>query len=303
MPSFYPLPPLPPDRPQTAANCCHRCLRRPCHRRLRLTPPSLQPLLRRQHHGCRCSCSWRPCRRCKFLSGFNDNGSPPLLLLARRQLTCDGVDVGGHPHRRVPPSSAAVTTTLLLCCPSPTCLASSNPSPLLSCRPLPARLAPPPLPPPSCHVVCRLPTARKHCHRLVPASFFSSSPHPLSLNCPLHTLAAASVRTLLPPLSPQSPPHQRTKVPILAKKAMMFSSAVVHFLVRGMLLESPTGHLAPRGGRTDQVAWERSSAGNELINQDRYVRHHLPPHNSANRPTHQMRGGNQKLLAMGISMK
>jgi hypothetical protein len=30
--------------------------------------------------------------------------------------------------------------------------------------------------------------------------------------------------------------------------------------------------------------------------------HHLPPHNSANRPTHQMRGVIQKLLAMGINM-
>jgi hypothetical protein len=97
---------------------------------------------------------------------------------------------------------------------------------------------------------------------------------------------------------------------ILAKKATIFSSAVAHFLARGMFLETPTGHLAPRHGRTnaprrgrtDQVAWERPPAGNELINQDGYVRRHLPPHNSANRPTHQMSGGNQKLLAMGISM-
>jgi hypothetical protein len=83
---------------------------------------------------------------------------------------------------------------------------------------------------------------------------------------------------------------------------MMFSLAIAHFLAQGMLLESPTGHPAPRCGRTDQVAWERPTAGNELINQEGYVRRHLPPHNSANRPTHQMRGGNQKLLAMGISM-
>jgi hypothetical protein len=119
-------------------------------------------------------------------------------------------------------------------------------------------------------------------------------PSPLSLNFPLHTLAATSVRTLLPPMSPQSPPHQRTKVPILVKKAMMFSLAVAHFLVQGMLLESPTGHLAPRRGRTNQVARERPPAGNEPINQDGYVRRHLPPHNSANRPTHQMRGGGTK---------
>jgi hypothetical protein len=127
-------------------------------------------------------------------------------------------------------------------------------------------------------------------------------PHLLSSNCPLHTLAAISVRTLLLPLSPQSPPHQQTKAPILAKKAVMFSLAVAHFLAQGMLLESPIGHLAPRHGRTNQVARERPPVGNELINQDGYVRRHLPHHNSANRPTHQMRGGNQKLLAMGISM-
>jgi hypothetical protein len=84
---------------------------------------------------------------------------------------------------------------------------------------------------------------------------------------------------------------------------MMFSLAVAHFLAQGMLLESPTGQLAPRRGRTNQVARERPPAGNELINQDGYVRGHLPPHNSANRPTHQMSGGNQKLLAMGINMK
>jgi hypothetical protein len=199
----------------------------------------------------------------------------------------------------------------LLCRPPPACLASSDPSPLSSCRPLPARLAPPPPPPPSRHVIRRLPVACKNCHRLVPASSFSSSPHPLSSNCPLHSLAAASVRTLLPPFLPQSPPHQRTKAPILAKKATMFSSAFAHFLARGMLLETPTGHLAPRRGRTDapprghtdQVARERPPAGNASINQDGYVRRHLPPHNSANRPTHQMSGGNQKLLAMGISMK
>jgi hypothetical protein len=107
---------------------------------------------------------------------------------------------------------------------------------------------------------------------------------------------------LLPPLSPQSPPHQQTKAPILAKKATMFSLAVAHFLARGMLLETPTGHLAPRRGRTNQVARERPPAGNESINQDGYVRRHLPPHNSANRPTHQMRGVIQKLLAMGINM-
>jgi hypothetical protein len=91
---------------------------------------------------------------------------------------------------------------------------------------------------------------------------------------------------LLPPLSPQSPSHQQTKVPILAKKAMMFSLAVAHFLAQGMLLESPTSHLAPRRGRTNQVARERLPAGNELINQDGYVCHHLPPHNSVNWSTH-----------------
>ncbi len=144
---------------------------------------------------------------------------------------------------------------------------------------------------------------RKHCHRLVSASSFSSSPHPLSSNCLLHTLAAASMRTLLLPLSPQSPPHQRTKVSILAKKAMMFSSAVAHFLARGMLLESPTGHLAPRPRPHRPGGAGKAPAGNELINQDGYVCRHLPPHTSANRSTHQMRGGNQKLLAMGISMK
>jgi hypothetical protein len=259
-------------------------------------------LPRRQHRGRRRSCSRRPRRHCKSLSGFDNDGSPPLLLLARRRLSRDGGDVGGHPHGRVPPSSATATMTLLLCRPPPACLASSDPSPLASCRPLPARLAPPPPPPPSRHVIRHLPTACKHCHRLVPASSFSSSPHLLSSNCPLHTLAAASMRTLLPPLLPQSPPHPRTKAPILAKKAMLFSLAVAHFLAQGMLLESPTGHLAPRRGRTNQVARERPPAGNESINQDGYVRHHLPPHNSANRPTHQMRGGNQKLLAMGISM-
>ncbi len=302
MPSFDPLPLVPPDQPQTAATCCHRCHCHRRHRRLHFTPP-LQPLSRRQHRGCHRSCSWRPCCCCKLLSGFDDDGSPPLLLLVRRQLTCNGVDAGGHPHGWIPPSSATAMTTLLLCHPPPACLASSNPSPLSSCCPLPTRLAPPPPPPPSCHVVRRLPTVRKHCHRLVPVSSFSSSLHPLSSNCPLHTLAAASMRTLLPPLLPQSPPHQQTKAPILVKKAMIFSSAVAHFLARGMLLESPTGHLAPRRGHTNQVAQERPPPGNESINQDGYVRRHLPPHNSANQPTHQMRGGNQKLLAMGISMK
>jgi hypothetical protein len=187
----------------------------------------------------------------------------------------------------------------MLCRPPPACLTSSNPSPLSSCCPLPVRLTPPPPPPPSRHVVCRLPTIRKHCHHLVPASSFSSSPHPLSLNCPLHTLATARMRTLLPPLSPQSSPHQRTKAPILVKKAMIFSLAVVHFLVRGMLLESPTGHLAPCRGHTNQVAQERPPAGNELINQDGYVCRHLPPHNSANQPTHQMTGGGPKATCYG----
>jgi hypothetical protein len=229
MPSFDPLPPVPPDQPQTAANCRRRCLRRRCRCRLHLMPP-LQPLPRRQHRSRRRSCSWRPSRHCKSLSGFNDNGSPPLLLLERRRLTHDSVDIGGHPHGRVPPFSAAPTTTLLLCRPPPACLASSDPSPLLLCRPLPARLALPPLPPPSCHVICCLRTARKHCHCLVPMSSFSFSPHPLSSNCQLHTLAAASMRSLLPPFLPQSPPHQQMKAPILAKKTMIFSLAVAHFL-------------------------------------------------------------------------
>jgi hypothetical protein len=207
MPSFDPLSPVPPDLPQTAANCRRRCHRRRHRRRLRLTPP-LQPLTRRQHRGCHRSCSRHPRRHCKSLSGFDDDGSPPLLLLARWRLTRDGVDVGRHLHGRIPPSSTTATTTQLLCGPPPACLASSDPSPLLACCPLPACLAPPPPPPPSRHVVRRLPTACIHCHSLVPASSFSSSTHPLSSNCPLHTLAAASVRTLLPPLSPHSPPHQ-----------------------------------------------------------------------------------------------
>jgi hypothetical protein len=77
---------------------------------------------------------------------------------------------------------------------------------------------------------------------------------------------------------------------------MMFSLAIAHFLARGMLLESPTGHLAPRRGHTNQVTRERPPAGNESINQDGYVRCHLPPHNSANRPTQQMRGGTKSYL-------
>jgi hypothetical protein len=108
---------------------------------------------------------------------------------------------------------------------------------------------------------------------------------PLSLNCPLPTLAAASVRTLLSPLLPQSPPCQQTKAPILMKKA---------------------------SGSTDQVARERPLlAMNQSIRMASVsefgqsaggIRHHLPPHNSANRPTHQMRGVIQKLLATGINM-
>ncbi len=170
MPSFDPLPPVPPDRPQTAANCHRRCLRsrrRRCRRRRLHLTPSLQPLLRRQHCGhCR-FCSRHPSRHCKSLSDFDDDGSPPLLLLAQRRLTCDGVDVGGHPHGRVPPSSADATTTLLLCRPPPACLASSDPSPLSSCRLLPACLAPPPPPPPSSHVVRRMPTAHAGVHHLL----------------------------------------------------------------------------------------------------------------------------------------
>ncbi len=167
MPSFDSLPPVPPDRPQTAANCRRRCLRRRRRRRLCLMPP-LQPMPRRQHRGHRCSCSRRPNRRCKSLSGFDDDGSPPLLLLARRRLTRDGVNVGGLPHGRVPPSSAAATRTLLLCRPPPACLASSDPSPLSSCRPLPARLALPPLRPPSRHVIHRLPAAHAGVRHLLP---------------------------------------------------------------------------------------------------------------------------------------
>jgi hypothetical protein len=158
MPSFDPHPPVSPDRPQTAANCRRRCHRRRRRRRLRLTPP-LQPLPRRQHHGhCR-SCSRRPRLHCKLLSGFKDDESPPLLLLARRQLTHDGVDVGGHPHGWIPPSSAAAMMTLLLCRPPLACLTSSDPSPLFACRPLPARLAPPPPPPPL--LSCCLPPAHR----------------------------------------------------------------------------------------------------------------------------------------------
>ncbi len=167
MPSFDPLPPVPPDRPQTAANCRRCCLHRRCRRRLRLMPP-LQLLPRRQHRGRRRSCSRHPSHHCKLLSGFDDNWPLPLLILARWQLTRDGDNVGGHPHGRVPPSSAAVTTTLLLCRPPPACLASSDPSPLLSCCPLPARLAPPPPPPPSCHVLRRLPAVHAGVRHLLP---------------------------------------------------------------------------------------------------------------------------------------
>jgi hypothetical protein len=128
-----------------------------------------------------------------------------------------------------------------------------------SCSPCPAHL-----PPPAGHVVRRLPATHKHCHCLVPASSFSSSPHLLSSNRPL----AASVRTLLPPLLPQFFHCQRTKAPILAKKATMFSTAVVHLLVRGTLLESPTSHLTPCCGCTNQVVLERPPTGDELINVD-----------------------------------
>ncbi len=158
MPSFDPLPPVPPDQPQTAANCRRHCLCHCCRRRLRLMPP-LQPLPRRQHRGCHHSFSQRPCRCRQSLPGFDNDGSPPLLLLARRQLTRNGVGVGGHPHGWIPPSSAAVTTTLLLCCPLPACLASSGPSALLPCRPLLARLAPHPPPPPLSS--CCLPPAHR----------------------------------------------------------------------------------------------------------------------------------------------
>jgi hypothetical protein len=72
------------------------------------------------------------------------------------------------------------------------------------------------------------------------------------------------------------------KAPILAKKATMFSTAMAHLLAQGTLLESPTGHLAPHRGRTDQVAQERPHVGDESINQNGYVCHHLPPYNSSN---------------------
>jgi hypothetical protein len=168
-------------------------------------------------------------------AGFN--------MIHQQQLMRNGVDIGGYPHGRAPPSSAATMTTLLLCHPLPASLASSTPSPLLSRCPLPAHLAPPPLPPPSGHVVCRLPAAHKNCHRLVPASSFSSSPHLLSSNCPLPTLAAASMKTLLPPLSPQSPPCHQRKALILAKKATMFSMAVEHLLLLGTLWNHPPATL------------------------------------------------------------
>ncbi len=125
----------------------------------------------------------------------------------------------------------------LLCCLLPTCLASSAPLPLLLCCPLPACLGPPPPTPPSCHVVCHLPTVRQHCHRLVTAS--SYSPRLLSLSCPLPDLVAASSRTSPPPLLPQPPPCKQTKVPILAKKAMAFATAVAPLLVQRTLLELP----------------------------------------------------------------
>jgi hypothetical protein len=76
----------------------------------------------------------------------------------------------------------------------------------------------------------------------------------LSSNHPPPTLAVASMRTLLPPLLPQFSPCQQSKTPILAKKATMFSMALAHLLEQGTLLESPTSHLAPCCGHTNQVA-------------------------------------------------
>ncbi len=123
----------------------------------------------------------QPCRHlilflhhCQSLQGFEDDGSPPLILPVQWQLKRNGVDVGRRLHRRIPPSSAAKTKTLLLCRPPPACLVLSAPSPpccvvyfllalpcpapsarpLLSCCPPPAQRAG--TSPPPCHRVLLL---------------------------------------------------------------------------------------------------------------------------------------------------
>jgi hypothetical protein len=137
-----------------------------------------------------------------------------------------------------PPSCCVVRRPLALCVrPLPHLVVLST-----SCSPCPA----PSPPPPSCHVVRHLPAARKHCHHLIPASSFSSSPHLLSSNCPLPTLAAASMMTLLLPLSPQSPPCQQTKRPSLQRKPQCFQRPWRTFSREGRCWNHPLAisHLA-----------------------------------------------------------
>jgi hypothetical protein len=166
-----------------------------------------------------------------LLHGFDGNRPLTLLLPAQWRLTYDGVDVGRHLHGQVPPLSTTAMTTLLLCCPPPSCLTLSTPTPLSLCCPLPPRLAPPPLPPPSCHIVRHLPTAWQFFHCLFTAS--SYPPCLLSLSCPLPALDALSMRTLPPSLLPQPSPLQQMRAPILVKKATAFATAVVPLLVQG----------------------------------------------------------------------
>jgi hypothetical protein len=217
--------------------------------------------------------------------------------------------------------------TLLLCCPPPACLALSNPSSLSSWRPLPAHLAPPPPPPPSRHVICRLTAAHAGVRHLLPPQRQPSccivrrplasrclTPPP---SCCVVRFSLASLRPLRPPTLVMSSAACPSRMQVYAifccqdnNPLVVSSAARLPRVVRPLPPETPTGQLAschsrtdaPRRSRTNQVAQERPPAGNELINQDGYVCRHLPPHNSANRPTHQMSKGNQKLLAMGISM-
>jgi hypothetical protein len=129
--------------------------------------------------------------------------------------------------------------------------------------------------------------ARRHQRRQTPAWADST----IFCHCddnPLVVLSAACLPCVVRPLPPLVV-SSASRSPCPAPSAPPLSSCSIAFLrsvniATALSLRSPS----PPWNSGGQVAAKK--------------RCHLPPHNSANQPTHHMRGVIQKILAMGINM-